>query len=301
VRTPILILAGILIYTGAWLIAHHAPVLNMNFARIFSSSEKDDRPRPIEYPPAADVGSVFSFNFSEEGVLEEGGSEAESKSPYWWVNSGGALIIEGGTGETMQGEAELFSRWRLRYLFSNPRDTDGGAHPQNIFRLITRSVWRDVEEEVYFRILADNPSRSANRGESNGVLLFSRYADDDNLYYAGVRVDGAAVIKKKIKGVYYTMAYAKIFEGSEYDREKQESLLPENTWVGLRSTVKDEKNGETHIRLFIDRGRKGMWDTVLEATDGKGVYGEDVIREGRGGIRTDFMDVEFDDYRIERL
>ena len=39
------------------------------------------------------------------------------------------------------------------------------------------------------------------------MLLFNRYQDGQTLYYGGVRVDGAAVIKKKLAGVYTTLAY----------------------------------------------------------------------------------------------
>lgn len=241
------------------------------------------------------VTSPYYYNFKSAGILPETGAMDESSSPYWWVNSGGSLTIEDGIGKTVQGELSKFSPWRIAYAKANPLDTDNGYHPQNIFRLISRSMWENVQQEAYFNIANDNVSDSPNRNESNGLLLMSRYLDGNNLYYAGVRIDGAAVIKKKYAGDYTTLAYKKIFEGT-YDKIQNPNLLPQHTWIGLRSEVITNADSTVTIKLFTDIGKTGIWTLVLEAHDDN-THGQVIHSEGYTGIRTDFMDVLFDDYK----
>ena len=219
-----------------------------------------------------------------------------SASPDWWLNSGGWFLQQGGIGSTWTGEAPAGSRWREIYNRTNPWDTDQGAHPQNLFRLITRSEWRLPEQRVYFRITGDNFSPSANREKSNGVLLFIRYHDADNLYYAGVRVDGSAVIKKKSAGVYTTLAETPWFPGT-YNRASSPNLIPHRAWIGLRTVMQADEETVT-IQLYVDPDRSGFWILALQA-EVNADTAEEADQTGYGGIRTDFMDVEFDDYRIE--
>ena len=251
---------------------------------------------------AAVVQSPFHYTFSVDGTLNEGGNINETPSPYWWLNSGGQLFLKDHVGKTVQGELDKSNEWRLHYATSNPLDTDGGYHPQNIFRLVLRSQWQNFQQEVYFKIDTDNLSASPNRNASNGLLLFNRYQDGFNLYYTGIRVDGYAVIKKKIKGVYYTMSYKPFINGSAWDKNSNPDLLPKNTWIGLRSEVKTDPDGIVDIKLYVDNGKTGNWILVAEAKDdGKTYGGGAILNEGHAGIRTDFMDVEFSDYKIEKL
>ena len=199
---------------------------------------------------------VFADGFDVDRILEETDRMANSADSDWWVNSGGWFVQAGGVGSTWIGESPAASRWRLAYLLSNPVDTDRGAHPQNLFRLIARSVWIEPDQQVYFRIRADNLSSSPNRTQSNGVLLFSRYADGENLYYAGLRVDGYAVIKKKIGGAYATLAETPWFPGT-YDRTAQPNLIPHDAWIGLRTVVHAEGNIVV-LQLYIDPDRSGF-------------------------------------------
>jgi hypothetical protein len=240
----------------------------------------------------------FATGFDGELVLEETDRMDRSANPDWWVNSGAWFLQRGGVGSTWIGESPADSKWRELYNLSNPLDTDHGAHPQNLFRLVTRSEWRDSTQQVYFRIVADNLSASANRDRSNGVLLFHRYRDAQNLYYAGVRVDGSAVIKKKTGGVYTTLAEAPLYPGS-YNRSGAPNLIPHGTWIGLRTVLYTEGDKVT-ILLYTDPDRSGFWVLALQAED---TVDPDPPLAGAGfaGIRTDFMDVEFDDYRIEEL
>lgn len=239
-------------------------------------------------------------DFSEDLVLEEAGEIEESKSQYWWLNSGAYLIQENGVGKTIQGNAEEGSKWQVKYKNYNADETDDGLHPQNIFRLVTRSKWQDYAQEAYYKITDYHLSKSTYRSESNGLLLFNRYQDENDLYYTGLRVDGAAVIKKKIKGEYFTLSYEPVFEG-KYDRESNPDLLPMNTWIGIKSEVINGADGTVNIKLFIDRNRSGNWELVAEAKDdGVSYGGEAILNEGYAGIRTDFMDVEFDDYKMAK-
>jgi hypothetical protein len=238
----------------------------------------------------------FTSGFDDDMVLEEADRMDRSASPEWWLNSGGWFLQQEGIGSTWIGEAPDGSRWRELYNRTNPWDTDRGMHPQNLFRLITRTEWRSPEQRVYFRITGDNFSPSANREKSNGVLLFLRYRDADNLYYAGVRVDGSAVIKKKSAGVYTTLAEAPWFPGT-YHREASPNLIPHKAWIGLRTVM--QTDGETvAIQLYVDPDRSGFWILALQAEVANDAP-LDAAQSGYGGIRTDFMDVEFDDYRIE--
>lgn len=248
-------------------------------------------------------GETFKETFGESQVIDETAKMSGSASSDWWVNSGGQMIAEEGVGKTIQGDLPEDSRWRKNYSAGNPEDTDGGRHPQNIFRLVTRSQWKNFDQEAYFRVNKINLSASENRNDSNGILLFNRYENGDNLYYTGLRVDGSAVIKKKYDEKYYTIGEKKVFSGEPYDREKNPNLLPLGEWIGLKSEFRNTPDGDVEMKLFIDKGKTGNWQLAVSAVDdGRKEYGKNILSdEGRGGIRTDFMDVEFSEYKISEI
>ncbi len=200
--------------------------------------------------PTTLFGSTYLYNFDVGGLLPEAGTLSQSWSPYWWVNSGAYLKIKDGRGSTVSGSLASSDLWYSLYAKSNPYDTDNGLHPQNIFRLLTKSKWRNFRQEAYFVIKEDNLSQSSNRNQSNGLLLFNRYQDGENLYYVGIRVDGSAIIKKKKNGIYYTMAETKNIYPGSYDRDFTPNLLPKNKWIGLRSEIMNKENGAVEIRLY---------------------------------------------------
>jgi len=246
--------------------------------------------------------SSFSDGFNRKCSLEEAGSMEESDNSDWWVDSGGLMSCRKKAGWTIRGKLSSKSEWNRLYKRTNPEDTDNGTHPQNIFRLVTRSDWQNFSQEARFKIKKFNLSSSENRNASNGLLLMNRYQDSDNLYYAGVRVDGYAVIKKKIDGEYFELAYNRYFSAKEYNRQSKSRshLLPKKKWISLKTEVRDIDGGKVEIKLFIKQ--KKTWNLVAEAVDEPGKYGGDVLSgEGHAGIRTDFMDVEFDKYRISDL
>ncbi|MEY4747517.1 MAG: hypothetical protein RLZZ416_566 [Candidatus Parcubacteria bacterium] len=257
-------------------------------------------------PRANFVASPFVYSWNSGGVLYEAGSIGQSTSPYWWVNSGAKLIIQNDAGQTIHGSLGALDLWRITYSLSNPVDTDNGYHPQNIFRLVSRSSWGNVRVTVPFKIDADNFSASPNRNASNGLLLMSRYGDNgDTLYYAGIRVDGGAVIKKKYRGTYYTLAQQKIFPGSYAitpSSTTSRDLLPHGEWITLRSDTISNADGSVTIRLFMQR--EGFaWTKILETKDTGASAGNTVPIKSAGysGIRTDFMDVRFGTIRIETI
>ncbi len=226
---------------------------------------------------------------------------AWSTSPYFWLNSGAKLIIENGIGKTIQGSLASSDRWRLEYSAANPLDTGNGYFPQNLFRLVTKSTWDNIEQSVKFNINKVNLTDTPNRDGYSGVLLMSRYLNGDNLYYAGVRFDGTAVIKKKYKGQYYTLSSGAAFGSANlYDKLLNPNLIPTKQWMGLKSIVTTLADGAVRIELWIDKQNNGSWQRLLTATDAPGKNGAGVISgPAHAGIRTDYSDVLFDDYVIK--
>jgi len=258
--------------------------------------------RNVDYNNDSNIISsdtTFNDNFNKKEIIEEVGDMSKSTSPYWWINSGAYMYLKDGLGMTIQGELPTDDLRRIDYAKYKSDTTDNGYHPQNIFRLVTRSKWQSFRQEIYFNIAKINLSQTNDRNAWSGVLLFNRYQDGNNLYYTGIRVDGHAIIKKKIRGVYYTMAEKTFYSGTPYNRDTNPNLIPEKTWIGLRSEVKTNANGTVSIKVFIDKDKTGTWVLVAEATDdGKSYGGVPILNEGYAGLRTDFMDVKFDDYRI---
>lgn len=256
---------------------------------------------------AATVSSPFVYTWNSNGTVYEASSMSLSTSPYWWVNSGAKLIVAGSVGQTVQGALPALDAWRSAYALGNPIDTDNGYHPQNIFRLMTRSTWNDVRVTMPFKIVRDNVSSSPNRNQSNGLLFMTRSTvSGETLYYAGIRVDGVAVIKKKYKGTYYTMAQKKIFDGSyaiSSSAGTSQNLLPHDEWLNLRDETVTNADGSVTIRLFLQRQGQTTWTKILEARDDGISFGKTPPIIGRNyvGVRTDFMDVLFGSFRADAL
>jgi len=249
----------------------------------------------------AQVKSPFTYYFSVAGTLSETGSLGESSSPYFWLNSGGQFTLEKGTGKTIQGELAEYSKWRVMYSKSSPVDTDNGYHPQNLFRFITRSKWQNFNQEIQFKVNKTNLSSSPERDAWSGVLMFLRYEDSDNLYYAGLRMDGKAVIKKKINGTYFTLAETPFFLG-HYNRDTNPTLIPQKTWLKIKTEIITNPNKSVTIRVYADKDGSGDLTLAVEGTDdGKSFGGPAILDSGHAGLRGDFMDLEFDNYAFSNL
>ena len=235
-----------------------------------------------------------------EGVLEESDMPEHSMETCWWVDSGGVFFVENGKGTTLKGILPTEAVWRLKYAHNNPTDTNVGFRPQNIFRLINRKKWTNVSQEVLFKVKDYDKSPSQNRNMSNGILLMSRYVDSDNLYYAGLRVDGTAVIKKKADGQYVTLATARYIESAEYDIDENPLLLPKNKWIGERLVTKNNPDGSVNLKLYINMDDSNKWRLILDVDDSLASSGSSPFTTpGNIGIRSDFMDVDFSDFQAK--
>jgi hypothetical protein len=189
----------------------------------------------------------------EHRTLQETSSPGESQHAFWWLNSGGYYFEKKDHSHTLLGQLPEGDKWQVVHAGNNPRDTDNGRRPQNIFRLLSKETYTNFSQEVYFNIAWIDLSESELRAGDNGVLLFSCYQDQANLYYAGIRVDGHPVIKKKVGNTYHTLAYpARVFPGANYHRDTNPNLLPLGTWIGLRSTVRTQRDTDPKRRLRLD-------------------------------------------------
>ncbi|MEK7063844.1 MAG: hypothetical protein AAB955_04120 [Patescibacteria group bacterium] len=235
----------------------------------------------------------YLYNFNSAGVLREAGSSLESTSPYWWLNSGAYLVIQDGVGKTVQGKLASADPFRVLYNRTNPLDTENGYYPQNLFRLVSKRTWSNAETSVTFKVNRHTMTDTPNRDGYSGVLLFARYKDGNNLYYAGIRDDGLAVIKKKVGGTYTTLAGGQVFSGT-YNRNTDSSLIPSNQWMRLALETVDQADGSVKIVLKLDKENDGTYQTVATATD----KSNPVKGVGSSGIRTDYLDAEFDNFRV---
>ena len=264
-------------------------------------SNPNPSPNMVE-PPKSNPGITFLENFNTTYSVAEADKVIDRTSPGWWLGSGAYFYSAQGIGSTLVGKLRVDDPFRIAYSTSNPVDTDNGYYPQNIFRLVlTRGKWLNFRQEADFEMVNNNLSKSPNRNESNGLLFFNRYQDADNLYYTGIRVDGAAVIKKKINGTYYELSLNQFYKDSIYNHETNPNLIPKNKWIGLRSEIKTNPDNTVNIKLFIDKDMTGDWVLATEATDdGKSYGGAPILDAGYTGIRTDFMDVQFDNYKVTK-
>lgn len=229
-------------------------------------------------------------------VLNETGSMAASADADWWVNSGGRFIRTAGFGQTMQGVAPPGDIWRVAYNASSPTDTDSGTHPQNLFRLVGRRTFLNVQQQMYFRFNAYNVSASPNRNQSNGAFLWGRYQPGgQTVYYVGLRVDGYAVIKRKQSGDYTTLDDFQVIAGT-YDIVTNPNLIETGKWYGLRAVVKTLASGDVLIQGWVDTGSGFV--LAVQATDSAG---QKISVSGFHGIRTDFADVDFQGYSVQQL
>ena len=102
-------------------------------------------------------------------------------------------------------------------------------------------------------------------------------------------------------GTYYTLSTDPVYVGS-YDRIGNPNLIPEDRWIGLRSIVQNRSDGSVDIRVYVDKEDNGSWELVSSVTDDGRTYGGNALtQQGHAGIRTDFMDVQFDDYKAVSL
>jgi hypothetical protein len=241
-------------------------------------------------------------NFILNKEYEEISEEKRIFSDRWWVNSWAFFNIRGWKWSTNQWKLEKWSKWQTSYSkYNSWYDTDWWYYPQNIFRLILNTKFKNLEQYTYFKINKYILSKSKNRYESNWFLLFSRYIDADNLYYAWFRVDWDLVIKKKYKRQYYTLKSKKVFDWI-YDREKKPNLIPINKLIWIKLEMKNIEENKVRIKAYTDIHNSWVWTLVLDFEDSNESSDEQVLNnEWYAWVRSDFMDVEIDKYYIKEL
>ncbi|MEA2715577.1 MAG: hypothetical protein QOG91_605 [Candidatus Parcubacteria bacterium] len=261
-----------------------------------SSGVESPNSNEISYLTPALMGTPFLYDFSTGGTISQPGASG-SANAYWWVISGGGLFQTGGVGTTFQGMAPATNYWRIYYATQSPVLTDTGTHPQNIFAMLLRQSYLDISEDIYVRKNADNLANAVNKQAYNGVSLYLRYTNYANFYYVGIRCDGNAIIKKRVNGIYQTMASKKVLPGT-YDLTTSPDLIPTGVWIGLRAAVATQSSGIPKVSLSLDIGRTGLWTLAIETLDDPVKYGPKVASAGMVGIRTDLMDMSFDDFSL---
>jgi hypothetical protein len=246
---------------------------------------------------------IFYDRFDRHGLIKEVHSMSESSDPNWWVGSGAYFYLNNGIASTIQGTLAKDDPFRLGYSSSkSSADTDSGFRPQNIFRIVNRNIWSgDYTEEIYFKYLRYNnvtTTAGKNLEATNGISLMINYQDEDNLYYVGLRADGFSQIKEKIDGEYSVNEnQIRVFPGAY---KAYDNLIPHDRWIGLKALVehKQDNSGKNliYIAMYVDKKGDGSWNYVTSFLDQDRIF-----KEGHTGIRTDFMDVQFKNYRVTPL
>ena len=259
--------------------------------------------RPFKYSVTSPIPqSSRDIFFSTPTLLEEAGGYESSLNNLYWLNSGALAYVYGSTSiRTLTGDLEKGSKWQRAYMVSNPIDTENGYHPQNLFRLFTKAVFSDAVYQTYFKITKIVLSQSPNRNESNGVLIMFHAKDNANLYYAGLRVDGTAVIKKKTTGDYMTLGEVPVFAFAKYDKNSNPNLLPLDVWLGVQVKIKELPLKQEDITLSIDIGNSGMWVPMIHVIDTFQNNVPTLFEPSHAGLRTDFMEVQMKDFTITSI
>lgn len=219
-------------------------------------------------------------------LVSESHTFSESSSKKWWLSSGGQIYFFRNKIFPLTGDLHSSDPWYVRYKKNNPKGSNEGKRPQNIFRLVNVPLKKDFTQSVYFKLLyyaAPFPEQP-----HDGVFLMSRYVDSDNLYYYGLRVDGVVVIKKKYHGKYTTLAYKKVLPDVALNN------IPQDKYLGLKISI--NSNGvKNHLVAYLDLGTG--FKKVFDIYDSS----KDLSSFGKSGLRSDNMDVVFKDYNYEIL
>lgn len=186
-------------------------------------------------------------------------------SDEWIVTSGSLFRRDGAmwTGRPDQG----------------PPGPDSVLHTNScVFRAVTRS--EDLDDTgVSFR-WRDLGWAGGSPEAWHGLHVFLRYRSTNLNYTASVhRRDGQVVVKKEVYGQYTTLA-----------RAPGPAPMP-GAWNAWRVTAETSASGVVVIRMYHDERQ------VLEAHD-PGVGGSPALTgPGRAGLRSDFLEFEFDAFR----
>ena len=156
-----------------------------------------------------------------------------------------------------------------------------------VFRLNTkRSDFGDVRVDAQLRGNAWASTSTTPAVDWDGVHLWLRYQDEQELYYASVaRRDGSVVVKKKCPG-------GPSNDGTYHTLGSRESLpLPLGEWGAVGASIHTAADDSVVIDVFREDRR------VLTATD-SGTGCAPITADGAVGVRGDNLDFNARDFRV---
>lgn len=238
---------------------------------------------------------------SHQDWLLEASRERESDDSEWWLRSGGRVLLDGDGFSTVHGALESEDVMRVRYGRYSSEVTDNGYHPQNVFKLQSRDELENLQQELTATIDAVNLYNAENVHPWNGLSLISRRQDSQNYYFAEVRMDGKAVIKRAHDGSYTTLASEQVFEG-EYDALERPNLLPIGAEFSINSTTVTQESGSVELAISLDIDSDGDVDEEVTAIDDGSAYdGTPITEAGTYGVYSDYMDVHATQYDVTEM
>lgn len=163
------------------------------------------------------------------------------------------------------GKNDSLGRWDVTSQSLYAKDNRGYTSSP-IFRVVTNK-----SDFSNFCLTADMMKTKLGIENWDGLQIFFRYKDYDNLYVTGLRNDNSLHLKKKINGTYYTLAQVPI------------SSNRLNYWYKMKLVAAGKR-----IQVYVD-GQK-----YIEVTDGS-------IVSGKVGIRTDNIEAYFDNFTVYSL
>lgn len=234
---------------------------------------------------------VLPFTEKFFSTVDETSDPNNSNSYDWQLTSGGYYDLNKGVLRVNQVDLPSDHKWAKAYATNV--DAEGGAHPENIARIISRqSDFQNFTLSSTFQINRVSLSDSPNRTGDKGLFHMVKYNSQDDLYYCGIRLDGDAVIKRKAGSVYSTLAQIKWWPG-EYDKTTHPCLIPVGVTIGLKTIVKSI-NGVTSLTFFVTEPGTTRYIPVLTVSDNYPA----LSGPGKIGFRGDFLSWQLDDISI---
>lgn len=223
---------------------------------------------PATFAPAATRDGLVT----NEWAYWNRAAAAAVTSPDWEMDSGSLFARSG-------------SYWSGRPDDRTPDATSSTGTNSAIFRLTSRRHdLRDTNVDLSLLVRGMTTTPSTPAVDWDGIHLFLRYQNEQNLYYASVaRRDGHVVLKKKCAGgssnggTYYTLA------------ELSGKKVAPNAWRRVGASVKTLADGSVELSLRQDGS------TILRAVD-RGTGCAPITTAGAVGIRGDNTEFEFREF-----
>ena len=208
---------------------------NPRSIKTYPAPEPAPAPAPVPEPaPALENNILFSDNFDRaDQIIDDAGNRVDPLGK-WSVTAG------------------VFSVKSMHGYTNN-----------SVFRVVTE---RSDFSNLTFK--ADLMKKDLGVEAFDGLQLFFRYKDPDNLYVAGLRNDNQIQLKKKVNGIYTTLGQASI----------ESNKL--GYWYHMIIVV----NGN-HLEVYVD-GKK-----YIDKYDSS-------LTSGKVGIRTDNIEAYFDNVEV---